>query len=220
MISSDFNNVMEKIRVHLKNKHDKKIYDADIAKALGISKEHYSRSKRNSKIPLESIIEFCAKESIVINYILFDQIPDSLEKATDNLISIKYFKNINSSAGGGALNYEDDFEKLYLDDEIVNELGGKSNLKNIEAINVLGDSMEPIIKDKSIIYLDRSKTNIEDEEIYVINASQGVLVKRLKVRKYNYIDLISDNNQYSHERVLKSEIDVIGKVVGISEGLL
>lgn len=219
MINSDFTGVMEKIKTHLQDKHNKKIYDKDIAASLGISKEHYSRLKKGNKVPLESIISFCAKENIVINYILFGQIPDSLEKATDNIISVKYFKNINSSAGGGALNYEEDYEKLFIDDDIVKLLGGEKNLKNIEAINVLGDSMEPILKDKSIIFLDRSKTEIEDEEIYVVNTQQGILVKRIKVKKYNFLDLISDNKLYSNESVLSTDITVVGKVVGLSEGL-
>ena len=220
MISSDFKGIIEKLRVHLQDKYKRKIYDKDIAKALNISKEHFSRLKKSNNIPLEAIITFCAKENIVINYILFNQIPDSLEKATDNLISVKYFKSINSSAGGGAMNYEEDYEKLYIDDGVVEKLGGRSNLKNIEAINVLGDSMEPSLKDKSIIFLDRSKTNIEDEEIFVVNTQNGVLVKRIKVKEYNYIDLVSDNKLYSNETILKEDVNIIGKVVGLSEGLL
>lgn len=111
MLSSDFENIIEKIRTHLQDKEKKKILDTHIAKALGVSKEHFSRSKKTNKIPLESIIKFCAKENIIINYILFDQIPDSLHNATDNIITVKYFKNINSSAEG-ALNKEEKFEYL------------------------------------------------------------------------------------------------------------
>jgi DNA-binding Xre family transcriptional regulator len=220
MINSDFTGVMEKIRVHLSDKYNKKIYDKDIALYLGISKEHFSRLKKGNKIPLESIISFCAKENIVINYILFGQIPDSLEKATDNLITVKYFKNINSSAGGGAFNYEEDFESLILDDDVVKLLGGKNSIKNIEAINVVGDSMEPILKDKSIIFIDRSKTQFSNNEIYVVNTNQGVLVKRITIKKYNFIDLVSENNQYPNERVFYNDVSIIGKVIGVSEGLI
>lgn len=61
MISSDFNSIMGKIKVHLEDKYKRRIYDTDIAAALDISKEHFCRCKKNSKIPLESIISFCAK---------------------------------------------------------------------------------------------------------------------------------------------------------------
>ena len=139
MITGDFTNIMEKIRIHLYEKSSKPIYDKDIASSLKISKEHYSRLKKANKVPLEAIIMFCAKENIVINYILFNQITESLSLATDNIITVKYFRNINSSAGAGAFNYEECFEELSIDNEVVKKLGGERNMKNIEVINVLGD---------------------------------------------------------------------------------
>jgi phage repressor protein C with HTH and peptisase S24 domain len=217
MITGDFINIMEKIRTHLQEKNSKKIYDKDIAAALNISKEHYSRLKKSNKVPLEAIITFCAKENLVINYILFNQISESLSLATDNIITVKYFKNINSSAGGGSFNYEEDFESLGIDSEIVKQLGGEKNIKNIEAINVIGDSMEPLLKDKSIIFIDRSKTLIEEEEIYVVNTEQGILVKKLRVKTYNFIDLVSVNKIYSKQRLLRKDVCVLGKVVGIGD---
>ena len=95
---------------------------------------------------------------------------------------------------------------------------GEKNVKNIEVINVLGDSMEPILKDKSIIFLDRSKNQPIENEIFVVNTSQGVLVKRLSIKKYNYIDLVSENIQYPVERLLSKDVIIIGKVIGVSNG--
>lgn len=214
MITSNFEKVIEKLRIHLKEKYTKNIYDVDIARALNISKEHFSRCKKLNKLPLEPILKFCAKENIVINYILFDQIPDSLNSVTDNIISIKYFRNINSSAGGGAINYEEEYEKLYINEETVELIGGIKNLKNIEAINVIGDSMEGTLMNNSIILVDKSKKYIEDYEIYVINTNQGIFVKRLKDNE-SYITLISDNKIYKDEPIYKEDITILGKVVGV-----
>ena len=214
MITSNFEKVIEKLRIHLKEKYTKNIYDVDIARALNISKEHFSRCKKLNKLPLEPILKFCAKENIVINYILFDQIPDSLNSVTDNIISIKYFRNINSSAGGGAINYEEEYEKLYINEETVELIGGIKNLKNIEAINVIGDSMESTLMNNSIILVDKSKKYIEDYEIYVINTNQGIFVKRLKDNE-SYITLISDNKIYKDEPIYKEDITILGKVVGV-----
>lgn len=75
MHSSDINAIIEKLREHLAKKYNKKIYNRDIAKELGITKEHLSRIKQQNKIPLEAIVNFCAKEKLLINYILFNQIP-------------------------------------------------------------------------------------------------------------------------------------------------
>lgn len=220
MISSDFNSIMGKIKVHLEDKYKRRIYDTDIAAALDISKEHFCRCKKNSKIPLESIISFCAKESIVINYILFDQMPDSLEKSTDKIITVKYFKNINTSAGGGALNEYEEFEYLGLDDDVVKSLGGVDNIKNIEALNVTGESMEPLIKDGSIVFIDKSKTtpSFNKEDIYVVNTLNGVFVKKATlIPEYEKLQLKSCNPLYPPEIYNYSNVKIIGKVIGVSQ---
>jgi len=217
----NFNSVIEKIRIHMQQKENKKIYDSDIASALDISKEHFSRSKKTNNIPLKPIIEFCAKENIVINYILFDQTPDSLKQSTDKLITIKYFKQISTSAGWGAINYDEEYEKITLDEELALALGGRSKLKNIEAINVLGDSMEPTIKNGSIIFIDRSQTSpIKDKnEIYVIQTPGGTLVKKLDITASGKLKLISENRSYDTEIIDFYEVDILGKVLGVTQCL-
>ena len=217
----NFNNVIEKIRIHMQQKENKKIYDSDIASALDISKEHFSRSKKSNNIPLKPIIEFCAKENIVINYILFDQNPDSLKQSTDKLITIKYFKQINTSAGWGAINYNEEYEMITLDEELALALGGKTKLKNIEAINVLGDSMESTIKNGSIIFIDRNQTSpIKDKnEIYVIQTPGGTLVKKLDITASGKLKLISENKSYDTEIIDFYEVDILGKVLGVTQCL-
>lgn len=217
----DFNSVVEKIRLHLQHSHNKKIYDSDIASSLGISKEHFSRSKKTNNVPLKPIIEFCAKENIIINYILFDQSPESLTQPTDKLITIKYFKQISTSAGWGAINYDEEYELITLDEELANALGGKQKLKNIEAINVLGDSMEPIIKNSSIIFIDRDQTvPIKDKnEIFVLQTPGGTLVKRLDITANGKLKLISENKDYDVEIIDFEEIMILGKVLGITQQL-
>jgi len=205
----------------MQQKKNRKIYDSDIASALDISKEHFSRSKKSNNIPLKPIIEFCAKENIVINYILFDQNPDSLKQSTDKLITIKYFKQINTSAGWGAINYDEEYEMITLDEELALALGGKTKLKDIEAINVLGDSMEPTIKNGSIIFIDRKQTSpIKDKnEIYVVQTPGGTLVKKLDITASGKLKLISENRIYDTEIIDFYEVDILGKVLGVTQCL-
>ena len=217
----DFNSAIEKIRIHMQQSQKKKIYDSDIADALGISREHFSRSKKSDNIPLKPIIEFCAKENIVINYILFDQSPDSLAQSTDKLITIKYFKQISTSAGWGAINYDEEYEMITLDEELALVLGGRTKLKNIEALNVLGDSMEPTIKNGSIIFIDRNQANpIKDKnEIYVLQTPGGTLVKKLDITASGKLKLISENSDYDTEIIDFNEVCILGKVLGITQYL-
>lgn len=220
MISSSFESVMDKLRLYLQEKNNSKVYDKDIANALGLSKEYYSRSKKENKVPLQPIINFCAKENIVINYILFDQMPESLNQTTDRIITVKYFKNINSSAGGGAYNETEEYEYLSIDEDVLNELGGYEKLKYIEALNVIGESMEPLIKDSSIIFVDKSEVFISHEKknVFVINTPSGILVKWASfIPNYNKVQLLSENKLYVQEIFDCDDVTIIGKVVGVSQ---
>ena len=217
----DFNSVIEKIRVYMQQSKNKKIFDSDIARELGITKEHFSRSKKSGNPPLRPIVEFCAKENIVINYILFDQSPESLMQPTDKLITLKYFKQINTSAGGGAINDNEDYESIRVDEELARVLGGRHKLKNIEAINVTGDSMEPIIKDGSVIFVDRSQiVPLKDKkEIYVLQTPGGTLVKRLDITADGKLKLISQNPEYDIEIIAFEDVVITGKVLGVIQRL-
>lgn len=219
MICSDIKSIIEKIRVHLEEKNGCKILDIDIAKELNISKEHLCRIKKENKIPLESIINFCAKEHLVINYILFDQSLDSLYKNTDNILKIKYFKNINCSAGGGAINYDDNFEYISIDRAFIDSLY-KSNLAkedSLFAIKIIGDSMEPKLFNEDVLLVDKEKIDIAKEGIFVISTNIGLFVKRVKVISENNIELISDNKNYKNEILYIDDMDsfnVLGRVLG------
>jgi len=82
---------------------DRIVYEKDVAKALGMSKESFSHFKKRESVPVEQIAYFCAKRKISINWILFDQMPKSLEEETEKYTHIKYFSKINAGAGGGAI---------------------------------------------------------------------------------------------------------------------
>lgn len=51
---------------------ERRVFDKDVAEALGLSRESLSHLKRRNSIPYEAIAYFCAKREISINWILFD----------------------------------------------------------------------------------------------------------------------------------------------------
>ncbi len=195
---------------------EKRVYDKDLAEALGISKEYFSMMKKRNRLPLEELVNFCAKRNISINWLLFDQNPESLCEPTQKFAYIKYFKDINASAGGGAINYDEVAQKLYLDKEL-EEFLGKENIKNIEALNVIGDSMEPALKDGSIIFIDKNQKDIKKGGIFVLATNAGVFIKRVVLKTDGTIDLISENSLYPKENISIDEVNIIGKVIGALE---
>ena len=195
---------------------EKKVFDKDVAKALGISRESLSHLKARNAIPYEAIVYFCAKRAISINWILFEQLPSMLEEKTERFARIKYFKELHTSAGGGAWNEEEGFEYLYIHYEGLNSF---SQIKEeyLHAINVIGDSMEPTLRDKEIVVCDVSTGELINGHIYIINTpNSGLLIKRLS-SEGEYLDILSDNPLYPTQRLSlhQEEIQILGRVLGV-----
>ena len=210
--------IIERIKDILSNElGQKKVYDRDVAAALGIRPENLSMLKKRGRIPYQEILDFCAKRKININWLLYDQDPLSLVENTERFAYVKYFKEINASAGGGAFNYELVCDRLLLDEKICNLLGGTAHLAHIEAIHLLGDSMEPLLKDGSIVLIDKLQKDVKKGGIFLLSTPMGLFVKRLKLRVDGKLEMISDNPNYPVEVVLPDEVELVGKVVGSIE---
>ena len=190
-----------------------KVFDKDVATSLEISQANFATMKNRGKIPYENILNFCALKKISINWLLYNQDPGSLVDSTDKYW-IKYFPSVSVSAGGGAFENEDDFESLDVPPYFIDMLGGQENLKNIEAINVTGDSMEPTLNNENIVFLDRSKDNLSREGVYAFTTNHGLFVKRIQKRADGKLDIISDNKDYPVQVLVPGELNILGKVVG------
>ncbi|NQY23828.1 MAG: helix-turn-helix transcriptional regulator [Campylobacteraceae bacterium] len=188
-----------------------KIFDKDVACALDLSQANFATMKNRGKIPFSNILDFCALKKISINWLLYGQNPDSLVDSTDKYW-VKYFPSVNVSAGGGAYDSEDNFEAINVPPYFITALGGQGNLKNIEAINVTGDSMEPTLNTDNIIFIDKSKASSFKDGIYAFTTEHGLFVKRIQKRVDGKLDIISDNKDYPKQVLEEGEINVIGKI--------
>lgn len=194
----------------------KKVFDKDVAQALDITQMNFATMKKRDKIPFEELLNFCAKRSIAINWLLYDQTPESLIEPTNQVYMVRYFNAVNASAGGGGfLDEGEESENLAIEPHFVSVLGGERELKNIQAVNVSGDSMEPTFLHGDIIFLNRAKTDISRGGIFAIQTEEMLLVKRLQKRIDGKIDIISDNKDFYLPQVASPEqINILGRVVG------
>ncbi|MBE0514324.1 LexA family transcriptional regulator [Sulfurimonas sp.] len=191
----------------------RKIYDKDVADILGISQMNFATMKKRNKIPFGELLDFCATKSISINWLLYGQSPESLVEATNRFFMVKYFGGVNASAGGGADPGEEEVQGIEIPPEFVVMFGGERELKHIEAINVSGDSMEPTFSYSDIVFINRSKTDLQRGGVFTIRTDGGLFIKRIQKRIDGKIDIMSDNQVYSTQTLDPSEIEVIGRVV-------
>jgi len=191
----------------------KKIFDKDVADILGISQMNFATMKKRNKIPFTELLDFCAKKSISINWLLYGQSPESLVEATNKFYMVKYFSDVNASAGGGADVECEEIQELEIPEQFVFMLGGERELRNIEAINVSGDSMEPTFSYNDIVFINRQKTDLQRGGIFTIRTEAGLFIKRVQKRIDGKVDIISDNKVYSTQTLNPNEIEVLGRVV-------
>ncbi len=208
--------VIERIKDILAQELRRRVFNKDVANALGITSQHLSMLKKRGKLPLPQLLDFCAKRKININWLLYDQDPLSLQETTQKFIYVKYFKDINASAGGGAFNYEEGYEKMAIDRQMAQMLGW-SDGDDIEAINVLGDSMEPLLEDGSIVFVDKRRRDIAQGGIFLVATVGGLFIKRVVLRSDGKVEIVSENRAYPKEILAKEEIYVVGRVVAALE---
>jgi DNA-binding Xre family transcriptional regulator len=211
---NSFTSIVEEIKSIISTEYkSKKVFDKDVADVLGISQMNFATMKKRNKIPFENLLDFCAKKSISINWMLYGQSPESLVEATNKFYMIRYFTDVNASAGGGAEDACEEIEEISMPEHFVFMLGGERELKNIEAINVSGDSMEPTFSYNDIVFINRTKTDLGRGGIFTIRTEAGLFIKRVQKRIDGKIDIISDNKVYNTQTLEPHEIEVIGRVV-------
>jgi phage repressor protein C with HTH and peptisase S24 domain len=82
----------------------------------------------------------------------------------------------------------------------------------LSAIAVIGDSMEPTLRDGDEILVDRTPRPVRDG-IHVVRVDGALLVKRLETGRPGRLVLKSDNKIYDPIELSPAEVEVIGRVV-------
>ncbi|EIJ68318.1 LexA family transcriptional regulator [Pasteurella bettyae] len=141
--------------------------------------------------------------------------PQPIESSNDETFSvIEDCREVRISAGGGGFNDEykpyqtTKVEKAWLDSRCL-------KAEDCAMFLVSGDSMYPTLKDGEEIIVDRSKKELKDGKIFVLNNEGAMLVKKVQIT-YNGIILISQNTEYAPIELNAEQANnliVIGQVV-------
>jgi phage repressor protein C with HTH and peptisase S24 domain len=73
--------------------------------------------------------------------------------------------------------------------------------------------MEPTFSYNDIVFINRTKIDLQRGGIFTIKTDAGLFIKRIIRRIDGKIDIISDNDIYSTQVLEANEIEVIGRVI-------
>ncbi|MBU4566005.1 MAG: helix-turn-helix transcriptional regulator [Desulfarculus sp.] len=91
------------------------------------------------------------------------------------------------------------------------------NHEDLLLVKVVGDAMEPTLKQGDVVLANRAKAHVPDDGLYVLIMDGTMLVKRLRKRPGRKVQVISDNGAYgSFDLDLADppeDMTIIGRVV-------
>lgn len=118
-----------------------------------------------------------------------------------------------ASAGNGSIHYDVETVGQLMIDKMMFKI--IPNLKDIRAIEVMGDSMYPTLKENDYVIIEENE-QFSGEGIYVLQFDSMLLVKRLQATSRG-IKVISDNRNYHEDEYNPNDdqrtFNIVGKVI-------
>lgn len=179
--------------------------DIDLSEKLDLTPTNLAGYKRRKTIPYEHIFNALIESDADLQWIFY-----GIESEHEKLRTayIQYYSDIDSSDGNGSINCAGSYEMIQIDIGLF----PNTDIKNVVAIKVSNNSMYPTIASQDTIFVDRSKREIEDGKMYIVDINRDITVKRIFKSPKGLI-IRSDNKNYpAFESELK-DITVIAKVI-------
>ncbi|WP_366042984.1 S24 family peptidase [Seleniivibrio sp.] len=118
-----------------------------------------------------------------------------------------------ASAGYGAYNSNEPVGQISLDRVFI-EKGLRANYKLLASITVVGDSMEPTLRNGDVVIVDNSQTG--GDGIFIVRAGEVLYIKRVQIFfDKGIMRLTSDNGFYEPMEldVKTDNVKVVGRVI-------
>ena len=141
-----------------------------------------------------------------------------ISEQENKLINLRFFPNVSAAAGYGANNDNESFESIPVTASFLTTIL-RIPAKQYDVINVLGNSMEPFLKDGDMV-LVLPTYEASNGEIVIANLDGDLYVKKLlKDPIKKRIRLTSMNELYEDIVVENDELDQL-KIVGVVKKVL
>ncbi len=188
---------------------------SELAKELEIDRSGITHARNNNKIPDKWIIKLYRKFGFNPGWIESGIGNVFIQTQSDQDIEFKYIPKVAARLSAGTGSFEcDESVTDYLSFQS-KWLTSKGSARNMVAMEVFGQSMEPVIKEGDIVLIDQSQKNILAGAIYAVGVEDTILVKRVEKHPSKLV-LCSDNRNYEPIFLNKEEADrvrIVGKVI-------
>ena len=196
----------------------------DLGRLAGESKQNIDRwAKQERRLKPEDAAKLAPHLDVAVGeLLLLDEFGGSAAFST-SMVRIPDLAIFGGMGGGGVLEVMADESGALIDGDQLRGfwtfpdymVSGFRNLRKIYAWEVRGDSMEPTLAGGSVVFVDMSQDKLPPEDIYAIDYGDGLMVKRLKlIPRSDRVAVISDNERYGTDELLRDEVHVYGRIVG------
>jgi phage repressor protein C with HTH and peptisase S24 domain len=190
----------------------------ELAQKANVAVSSLSRCSKGAEPSLATALAVCSAAGVSLDWLATGEGYSSL---SSDQFRIPFF-DVEASAGPGAFppEYQNPAGIVAIPAGLLRH--HKMTAADLCAIQTKGDSMEPTIRNGSLLIVDRSDRQVR-EGIYVITRGEVLLVKRIQPRENNTFRLKSDNQQYEPEDVNLSDstqnLHIFGRVIWSGHGI-
>ncbi|THB75331.1 MAG: helix-turn-helix transcriptional regulator [Desulfobacteraceae bacterium] len=191
---------------------------ADLAKALEINRSGITHARNKNQIPDKWIVKLYRKFGFNPNWIetgngkMFLGKDGDIEAAHGEF---RYVPKVEARLSAGSGSFDSGAKVIdYLAFQS-HWLSHKGSARSMVAMEVFGQSMEPVIREGDTVLIDQSRKDIIAGAIYAVGVDDTILVKRLEKHPDRLV-LCSDNRDYEPiylERDDAMKVRIIGKVI-------
>jgi len=188
---------------------------AELAKELGINRSGITHARNKNKIPEKWIIKLYRKFKFNPEWMETGVGPVFLNTESSNDIAYKQIPKVAArlSAGTGSFECgEEVTQYLFFQSSWLSRKGSAARMV---AMEVFGNSMEPVIREGDTVLIDQSQNDIMAGAIYAVGVEDTILVKRLEKHPDKLV-LSSDNKDFAPiylEAEALSKVRILGRVI-------
>lgn len=206
---------------------DKGLTHADVAKALGVSRQAVQKwaaggdMSKSNLIKLSEYLDASISFLCGINKTEFTYRVTEQDAPKTSWIRVPIL-DVDASCGGGSINDSNNIVgAVDFYPEFLNSLPGVTNKHGLHIVNAHGDSMEPTIKNRSFCLVDPSQNVINSDGIYCFQNDDQLFIKRIQRNIDGSLTIISDNPAYHPVTIKRTDLQnakILGKIVFVFNG--